>query len=55
MTVKIFAAIVALILMLGFLLPPLVKLKDVGLGTVILVGLGLMAVDLWQSLKAKED
>jgi hypothetical protein len=55
MIFKIVAGIVALVLMLGYLLPPVFKLKDVALGVVIVVGLAMMAVDLWQSLKSKED
>jgi hypothetical protein len=55
MPFKIFAGIVALILMLGYLLPPVFKLKDVALGVVIIAGLAMMAVDLWQSLRSKED
>jgi hypothetical protein len=55
MPFKIFAGIVAFILMLGYLLPPVFKLKDVALGVVILLGLAMMATDLWQSFKSKED
>jgi uncharacterized membrane protein len=55
MAVKIMAGLVALILILGYLLPPVFKLKDAALGVVIIVGLSMMAVDLWQSLKSKED
>jgi len=55
MNFKYVAAIVALILILGYLLPPVFKLKDVALGCVILVGLAMMALDLWQSLKSKDD
>ena len=54
MAVKIFSAAVAMALVLAFLLPPVVKLKDVPLGLTILLGLVMMAVDLWQSLR-KED
>ena len=49
----IFAA-VAVVLMLGYLAPIVVKLKDVPVGLVILAGLGMMAVDMWQSLTGKE-
>jgi hypothetical protein len=52
---KGFAGIVALILMLGYLLPPVFKLKQIDLGIAIIGGLALMLVDLWQSLKSKED
>ena len=55
MGVKIAAGLVAMILMLGYLLPPVFKLKDVELGIVIVAGLAMMAVDLWQSMKSKDD
>ena len=55
MTVKIFAGVVAMILALGFLAPPVLKLKDPALAIVIAVGIVMMAFDLWQSLQAKED
>lgn len=55
MAFKIFAAIVAVVLMLAFLAPVVVKLQDVPLGAVVTIGVVLMLVDLWQSLQAKED
>jgi len=55
MPVKIFAAIVAVVMVLCFLLPPVLKLKDIALGVVILIGIAMMLADLWQSLRAKED
>ena len=55
MPIKIFAAIVAVILMIGFLVPVVLKLKDVALGVVISVGIAMMLVDLAQSLKSKEE
>jgi hypothetical protein len=54
MAVKIFAGIVAIILLGGFLLPYVLKMKDVQLGIVILIGIGMMLVDLWQSMKEKD-
>jgi hypothetical protein len=54
MALKIAAGLVAVILMLGYLLPPVFKLKDFALGVVIIVGLSMMALDLWQSLKSKD-
>jgi hypothetical protein len=41
MIFKIFAAVV--------------KLQDVALGIVVVIGLGLMAWDLWESVRSKED
>ena len=55
MPVKIFAAVVAVVLMLCFLGAPVVKLKDVALGVVIAIGIAMMLVDLWQSLQSKDD
>lgn len=55
MNVKIAAGVVAAALVIGFLLPPVFKLKDVALGIVILAGIAMMLVDLLQSLKSKDD
>ena len=55
MPFKIFAGVVAVVLMAGFLLPPVIKLKDVELGIVIAVGFAMMLADLLQSLRSKED
>ena len=54
MGLKIGAGVVAVILMLGYLLPPVFKLKDFALGVVIIVGVSLMLLDLFQSLKSKD-
>ncbi len=55
MPIKIFAGTVAIALMIAFLSPVVFKLKDIPLGVVILIGLGMMLVDLWQSLQSKDD
>ena len=55
MPIKIFAAVVAVVMMLCFLAPPVLKLKDIPLGVVILIGLAMMLVDLWHSLQSQED
>jgi hypothetical protein len=55
MVFKYVAGLVAVILMLGYLVPPVIKLKEVELGVVIIAGLAMMLVDLWQSLRSKED
>lgn len=51
MPIKIFAAVVAVVMVLSFLVPPVWKLKDIALGVVILIGIVMMLVDLWQSLQ----
>ena len=55
MAFKIFSAIVAVVLLLGFIAPVVVKLKEVSLAAVVLIGVVLMLVDLWQSLQSGED
>lgn len=55
MPFKIFAGVVAVALMAGFLLPPVLKLKDLELGLVIAIGFALMVADFLQSLKSKDD
>ena len=55
MAIKIFSGIVAVILMLVYLTPAMLKLRDPALVLVILVGIALMLYDLWQSLQSKND
>ena len=55
MALKIFAGIVGVVLLFMYIAPVVVKLKDVPLWCVALLGVGMMLVDLWQSLKSKED
>lgn len=51
MIVKLVSAVIAVILMLAYLVPMVVKLKEVSLGIVMLIGIGMMLVDLRQSLR----
>jgi len=55
MLIKYFAAAVAVLLVVAYLVPVVLKLKDVALGIVICIGIAMMLVDLLQSLKSKED
>jgi hypothetical protein len=55
MIFKALAGVVAVILMLIYLAPPVYKLKDVELGIVVAIGLVMMLVDLVQSLKSRDD
>ena len=55
MTARIVATLVAVALMLGYLAPLLVKMKDLALGSVILVGFVVMLADLWQTLRESDD
>jgi len=55
MNLKILWGVVAVALMLAYLVPLVIKLKEVSLGAVVLIALAMMLVDLLQSLKAKDD
>ena len=55
MIFKVLAGVVAVLLMLIYLAPPVYKLKDVELGIVVTIGLVMMLVDLVQSLRSRED
>jgi len=55
MAFKILGGIIAIILMVAFLAPPVLKLQDLALSGVILIGIVMMLVDLWQSLQSKDD
>ena len=55
MAFKILAGVVAMVLMIAYLAPPIYKLKDVALAIVIVIGVVMMLVDLVQSLQSKED
>ena len=52
MPFKIFSSVVAAALLIVFIGPVVVKLKDVALSAVVLIGLTMMVVDLWQSLQS---
>jgi hypothetical protein len=55
MAFKWLCAAVAVALMLAYLVPLMVKMKEMALGAALVIGLVLMLVDLWQSLQSKED
>ena len=55
MILKILAGLLAVVLMVIYLIPPVYKLQDIELGVVVAIGLTLMLVDLWQSLRSKDD
>jgi hypothetical protein len=52
---KIIAGIVAAALLLTYMAPVVLKLKDTALWIVAGIGIAMMLVDLWQSLQSKED
>lgn len=55
MAVKILCGIVAVVLMVGYMAVAVIKLKEIPLAIVGLIAIGMMAWDLWDSLKRKDD
>jgi len=55
MGTKIFSAIVAVALVFAYLSPVVLKLKDASLAVVVLIGVTMMLVDLWQSLRKSDS
>ena len=55
MALTIFAGLVGVVLLLVYVAPVVLKLKDIPLWCVAVLGIGMMLVDLWQSLQSKED
>ena len=51
---KYFAGIVGLGLLIAFIGPVAVKLKEIPLILLALIGIGLAAIDLWQAIRAKD-
>ncbi|MCG6874318.1 MAG: hypothetical protein LJE97_04430 [Betaproteobacteria bacterium] len=54
MSFKIFASVVAAALLIVFIGPVVIKLKDVALSVVVLIGLTMMLTDIWQSLRSND-
>jgi len=55
MPLKTVYAVVAVVLMLLYLSPVLYRLRELDLTIVVVIGVGMMLVDVWQSLKSKEE
>ena len=55
MIFKVLGSILAAALLIIFIGPVVVKLKDVALSIVVLIGVTMMVVDIWHSLQSKDD
>ena len=54
MRYQLLTGCIAIALLAAFLLPIVIKLNEVSLDVVILIGFGLMARDFWESLKDRD-
>ena len=55
MAFKILAGVIAALLLVAFLAPYVLKMQDIALGVVIVIGLAMMARDLWDTFQEKDD
>ena len=55
MAFKILGAVLAIALMFAYVAPVVVKLREPALTVVALIGVVMMLVDLWQSMRSKGD
>jgi hypothetical protein len=55
MAVKVISGIVGAALLMIYMAPVVLRLKEISLSVIVLLGLGMMLVDLWQSWQSKED
>jgi len=55
MIFRVIAVLVAVTVLLGFLLPYVMKMKDIALGIVIVAGLLLMAREIWDTFQEKDE
>ena len=55
MNFKVISGLIGLAMLLLFLAPPLVKLKDFALAVVILVGFAMAAYEFYEQVRGKDD
>ncbi len=55
MKFSIFSGIVAAALLVIFVAPVVFKLKEVALTIVVLIGIVMAVVDIWQSVRSKSE
>lgn len=52
---KSLAGLLGLLLLLGFLLPPAIKLKELSLAAVILIGVAMAAYEFYENLRQRDE
>ncbi len=55
MLFKILSGLISVALLVTFVTPVVWKLKDTALTIVVVIGMVMMLVDLWQSMQQKDD
>ena len=52
---KVISGVIAAALLILFISPVVIKLKDVALSIVVLIGIAMMLTDIWHTLRSKDD
>ena len=55
MNFKTVAGLIGLLLLLVFLLPPVIKLKNIALALVVLIGVGMAVYEFIENLRSPDD
>jgi len=55
MNFKLFTGLLGLAMLLGFLAVPVIKLKDLALAIVVLVGVAMAAYEFFEQLRNKDE
>ncbi|HRP77092.1 MAG TPA: hypothetical protein PK725_15005 [Rhodocyclaceae bacterium] len=55
MSFKLFAGLLGLAMAVVFLLPPILKTKEISLVVIVLIGIGTVAYEFYETVRGKED
>lgn len=55
MIFKVIAGVISSVLLIAYMAPVVWRLQEAALWVIVLLGVGMMLVDLWQALTSKED
>lgn len=55
MKFKTLAGLIGMVLVIGFLLPPIIKLKKLALAIVVLIGVAMVIYEYVESLREQDD
>lgn len=55
MSFKLFAGLLGLVTVVAFLLPPILKTKEISLVVIVLIGIGMAACEFYETVRGKED
>lgn len=55
MNMKMIGGLVGLLALLAFLAPPMIKLQNIALGVVVLIGAGMAVYEFIETLRSNDD